>query len=322
MTIPRPVVRLTVGGRALSGPQGGVREARVELGTGSAHDAFRIQVSPGSRALDAAPGDAAEVALGYGDSPDAVLTGVVTAVERSADGGALEGLAGTVSMSGARLGRSFVRLQIAKIVSELVDAAGATAGEIDAPAKVAAFHVDERRTLWSHVQVLAELSGSEVSAAADGGLNFRPVRTAAAVSHTLRHGADVVSWDVAHRSPETVAFTVMAPGAASEDGEEKWHLLTKEPEGASPSTAVRFTPALADRDAARSQEKALRAAAARAARRGHVVVVGDVGVRAGDVVEVKDLPGGAGGTFRVTRVTHRLAPATGFRTRLALEAAQ
>ena len=321
MTIPRPVVRLTVGGRPLSGPEGGVREARVELGTGSAHDAFRVHVSPGSAVLDAAPGDPAEIALGYGDSPGAVLTGVVTAVERSADGGALEGLAGTVSLSGARLGRSFVRLQIAKIVAELVDAAGARAGEIDAPVKVAAFHVDERRTLWSHVQVLAELSGSEVSAAADGGLNFRPVRTAAAASHTLRHGSDVVSWDLAHRSPETVSFTVMAPGAASEDGEEKWHMLTREPEGANPSPPVRCTPALADRDAARAQERALRAAAARSARRGDVVVVGDVTLRAGDVVEVEKLPGGAGGTFRVARVTHRLSPETGFRTRLALEAA-
>ncbi len=321
MSLRAPGAQITLDGRALTGPQAGVTGVRVELGAGSAHDAFRVSVWPGSKALSAAPGDSAEIAVGYDGSPTTVLTGIVTAVHRSANGGTLEGLAGTASLSGVWLARSFVRLEVGKIVKELVSAAGASAGTIDAPVKLSAFHVDERRAVWSHVQALAELSGSEVSAAADGSLNFRPVRTAAGAPPKLRHGAEVVSWELTRRDPQKLAFTVMAPGAASEDGEEKWHLLTKEPEGSTPAKAVRFTPALADRDAAGAQEKALQAAAARTARGGTVVVVGDPSLRAGDVVEVADLPGGAGGMFRVTGVTHELVGKHGFHTQLAVEAA-
>ena len=101
---------------------------------------------------------------------------------------------------------------------------------------------------------------------------------------------------------------------ASEDGEEKWHLLTKEPEGSAPAKPVRFSAALADRDAASARDKAFAGAAARTTRGGTVVVVGDATVRAGDIVEVADLPGGAGGAFRVTRVTHDLVFDGGFQT--------
>jgi hypothetical protein len=321
VSIARPAAEVSIGARRLSGPAAGVTGVRVELGTGSAHDAFRVAVFPGSAALSARPGDEAEIAVGYGDSPDTVLTGIVTAVQRSTRGGTVEGLAATWSLSGARVARSFVRVDVATIVGELLDAAGASAGVIDAPAKLAAFHVDERRTVWSHLQTLADLSGSEVSAAPDGSLNFRPVRSPAIAPARLRYGAEVVSWELLRRDPEHLAFTVAASGAASEDGEEKWHLLTREPEGAGPAKPVQYSAALADREAARAQERALRAAAARTARGGTVVVVGDPSVRAGDVVDVGDLPGGAGGTFRVARVTHELAADAGFLTHLAVEAA-
>ena len=112
MSLRAPGAQITLAGRALSGPQAGVTSLRVELGIGSAHDAFAVNVWPGSRALSAVPGDAAEIALGYDDSSATVLTGIVTAVRRTAGGGTLEGLAATASLSGVRLARSFVRLEV------------------------------------------------------------------------------------------------------------------------------------------------------------------------------------------------------------------
>lgn len=321
MSMRRPETQITLAGRALSGPQAGIRAISVTLGTGSAHDAFRVDVWPGSSALQAVPGDTAEIAIGYDGSPIKVLTGTVTAVQRTQSGGTLEGLAGTAVLSGSRVARSFVRVEVGKIVSDLVKAAGATGGVIDAPIKLSAFHVDESRTIWTHVQALAELSGSAVSAGADGSLNFQPVKAAATTPPKLRYGAEVVSWELERRDPEKVPFDVMAPGAASEDGEEKWHLLTKEPEGSTPSKPVRFTAALADKESASAQAKAIAGAAKRAARRGTVVVVGDSSVRPGDVVEVDGLPNAAGGAFRVTALSHELAAESGFHTRLTVEAA-
>ena len=103
-------------------------------------------------------------------------------------------------------------------------------------ATLAAYHVDERRSVWTHVRELARLTGAELSSAGAG--RSTSARSRRAADHTLRHGADLVAWDVGPRGGAGTAVSVVPFGAASEEGTAKWHILLREPEGSSPKGPV------------------------------------------------------------------------------------
>ena len=320
MSIQRPDAELTIDGRALSAAEAALESLRIDLSLGGSHDRFQCRLGLLSPFLDVEPGAEAEVKLGYGDDLEPVFAGTVSAVERAPWGLVVEGLAATAALSTTRVGRSYVGQSAADVVNDLVSSAGGTPGEVSASTTLAAYHVDERRSAWTHVRELARLTGSELSCAGDGSLNFRPVKTGSA-DHTLRHGADLVAWDVGPRGGAGPAISVVPFGAASEQGAEKWHILLREPEGSSPSGPVVVAAALRDRDAAQALTDALAARATRGAAAGSLLLVGDGSIRAGDLVELTDMPSGEDGVLRVVSVAHLLAPATGFRTALAVEAA-
>jgi hypothetical protein len=206
------------------------------------------------------------------------------------------------------------------VVSDLVSSAGGTTGEVSASHQLAAFHVDERRSVWAHVRGLARLTGSELSCDPQGAVNFRPVKTGSA-DHTARYGADLVTWDVGPRETGGAAVSVVPFGAASEEGTEKWHVLLREPDGGSPSEPTLVPGALRDRDAAQALQDALAAAAERRGKAGTLVLVGDNTIRAGDLVELTDMPSGEDATLRAVAVTHALARRGGYQTALSVEGA-
>jgi hypothetical protein len=319
MTLGRPNARLTLDGRGLGAAEAALEWVRVDLSVGGAHDRFHCGLGRLSPFADVAPGVSAALEIGYGDGLEPVLTGTVTAVQRSPLGLVVEGLAAPASLSTARLGRSYVGQSVGDVVGDLVSSAGGTTGEVSASHQLAAFHVDERRSVWSHLRQLARLTGSELSTDASGGVNFRPVKSGRA-DHTLRHGADLVDWRIGTREPGA-DVTVVPFGAASEEGSEKWHIVLREPDGGSPSGPTLVPAALRDRDSAQALQDALAAAAARSGTAGSVVAVGDGAIRAGDLVELTDMPAGEDGLLRGVSVTHLLARSGGYRTGIAVEGA-
>jgi len=320
MSLRRPDAKLTIDGRALSAAEAALESVTVDLSVSGAHDRFRCRLGHLSPFADAAAGADAELELGYGDDLETVLTGTVSLVERAPWGLAIEGLSATGALSASRVGRSYVGQTAADVVNDLVSGAGGTAGEISASHTLSVFHVDERRTVWTHVRQLARLTGSELSSDAQGAVNFRPVKTGSA-DHTLRYGADLLAWDVGPRDAAGPEVSVVPFGAASEEGTEKWHILLREPDGGSPSGPTLVPAALRDRDGAQALQDALAATAARGANTAVLVAVGDGSIRAGDLVELSEMPSGEDGTLRAVAVTHILQRGSGFRTALRLEGA-
>ena len=141
---------------------------------------------------DVDAGATAVVELGYGDDLETVLTGTVTSVDAGSGVSSSKALAATVSLSRTYLGRSYVSSPSGDIVTDLVGGANADVGEVSAPLELSAFHVDERRSVWSHVCALAQLAGCELSADGEGALNFRPPKSGTP-DHSFRHGAEVVA---------------------------------------------------------------------------------------------------------------------------------
>ena len=312
--IGRPTLTVTVDGRALTGPEAAVAAMTVELRAAPAHDRVRLTLGPLSPLLDTAPGAELVVAIGRaGDEGEALLTGTVTNAWHRPWGTVLEGLASTIACSRTAVGRSYVRQGVDQIVRDLASAAEVDVDQAEGGVELAVFHADDRRPVWRHLLALAQLTGSEVVAAPSGGLRFRQVRTGAA-DHTLRAGAELLDWAVGARQPAPApAATAALVAAGDSDG---WHLLGHEPDGGGRSL---LNPAVRDRSAARAWGDGLTATNRRGQAGGWATTMGDVGLRAGDLVELVDTSR-ADATYRIVSATHVLDRA-GYRTALALEGA-
>ena len=314
MSLKRPSAKITVDGRALSAAEAGLVSLKIDLGLNGAHDAVQLQLWRASKFADATVGASLAIALGDAGSEDDVLTGEVVAVHSRPDHVVLEGLAATIALSRAYVSQSYVSQTVADIVKDL--AGSAAVDKIDSDLQLGAYHVDNRRPAWLHLQMLAQLAGCDLAAAPDGSLRFVPAAGALQATR-LRYGAELLDWDFA-QAPAAAPPAALVHGAGSEQGSAKWHWLQHAPSSNGPSRVV---GAFATKDAAEAASKALEGRAARTAVSGRIVIVGDAGIRPGDSVELADLPGANPGTLRVRAVHHRLDPLSGFTTRLSVEAA-
>lgn len=315
MSLSRPNAVLTVGGQDYSAAEAALVRLKITLGLSGSHDAAELTLWPASKLKDAAAGDILEISLGEQDGEDAVFTGQVTEVLAGADALVVDGLAATVALSRARRSQTYVSQSVADIVKDL--ASDIDVDEVQGDLQLEAYSLDDRRTLWSHVLDLAALTGADVGCSADGGLRFAPFESGSA-DVSLRYGADVLAWHAGPRAAPT-APTAVASGAASDQGSEKWHWLTRDP--ANGTAGARVVAAFRTRDAADQLNQALSDRAARAALRGQLFLVGRAGVRPGSRVEVTDLPTGDLGTLRVLSVEHVLDARSGFTTALTVESA-
>ena len=315
MVLPRPAATLTVDGRALTMPEAAAAALTVESTVTGTHDRATLVFGPLSPWLDVAVGALVKLSLSTGGDPEPVLTGQVERLRHVTWGTVVEVLASTAALDRLRVGRVYTAQTAGDIVRDLCSTAGLSTGEVDDGPTLGAYHVDERRTGWRHLRSLARLLGAELASSAAGELHVRTPRTGRA-QHTLRGGAELLGWAGGARTPGTELLQVGPYGAASEQGSDAWSLIQHEPGGSGPH---RVLPAIRDREAASAIDNAARAAHQRSTARLRAVATGAPAIRAGDLVELDDVPRAAG-TYRVLRTRHHL-DGGGFRTALELEAA-
>jgi hypothetical protein len=312
MALSRPRAILTLDGRRLSSAEAALLSLRV-LHTLGEHDTAEVVLWPSSKFAGARAGSRLAIAIGEEGSEADVWTGEVTGTAAGAEAVALDGLAATVALSRQRVSQTFLNQSVADIVRGL--AQGAQVDQVGGDTSLAAYSVDERRSVWSHLLELARLIGADVGSSPGGALRFVPVRSGTP-DHQLRHGADVLSWRTG-TAAEPPAPTVAAYGAASEAGADQWHWIRRPP-----AHGGQLVAALRTTDAAETMTRALSARVARAKVRGQLRIVGRPSVRPGDLVAVSDLPSGDPGILRVRSVEHVLDARQGFATTLQVEGSQ
>ncbi len=338
MTLTRPSAVVTLDGQRLTSAEGAVARVRVHLGLGPAHDLVEVFCWPTSKLTKAAPGGTLTVALGAtGDEKD-LLVGEVSDVRLAPDGVVIEGLAATIALSRSYVSQSFLDLSIADIVTQLANAGGVDVADVSGDTALSAYAVDDRRPVWDHINDLAQLAGADVVATESGALKFAApaasggggglpgaLTDAASLllggsSNGLRFGANVIDWRAGTRTAPEPA-SVAAYGSGSESGSDKWHWIRHDQDAVGAGRA-RVAAAASTRDAASAIADTLALRARRAARRTTVTVTGDATLRPGQVTQVSNLPGDAGGDLRIVAAVHTLDSDSGFRTRLTLEPAQ
>lgn len=337
MTLTRPSAVVTLDGQRLTSAEGAVARVRAHLGLGPAHDLVECVCWPSSKLKGAKPGGALTVALGPSDGETDVFTGEVSDVRRAPDGIVIEGLAATIVLSRSFVSQSFLDLSVADIVRQLASDAGIDVDDVSGDTVLSAYAIDDRRSAWDHINALAQLAGADVVTTAGGALKFAApaaadaggglagaIADAASLllgggSNGLRFGANVIDWRAATRGAPTPA-SVAAYRSGSESGSDKWHWIRHDQDAVG-SGRVRVAAAASTRDAATAFADTLTLRARRAARRTTVIVTGDASLRPGQVTQVSDLPGDAGGDLRIVAALHTLDIDAGFRTRLTLEPA-
>lgn len=320
MSLPRPSLELELDGQSFDGPSAALTRLSCTLGVDGSHDQLLFHVSLQSPLADVEQDVPVKLSLGNSDAPEGVFSGTVRSVERTARGVVVEAYADTWLMSQLFLAQAYLDMTIADIVSDLAGQAGVTTATLEAPVKLSAYHVDERRAAWSYARDLARFADLDLTTSADGELNLLPASGgggAASASLTgtkFRYGAEVLSWQAGART-EPAAATGYAYGAGSEAGAEKWHVLLKDP-GKSDG-ATRVLPIARDRDAASKWTAARANSAKRATLSGQALVIGSPALRAGSVVSF-ELPTGDIDA-RCRGVAHHLSASSGFVTALQLE---
>lgn len=314
MSRHRPHLALTVDGQELTAAEAAAALVLVDLGFGPAHDRCRLALHPLSPLAAIAPQAEVVVELGAAGPGETVFTGRVDQVSRGPAGIEVEAFAPSMACARTRVAQAYRDQSAADIATDLLQRCGVDVGTLDAPTAFAAFHVDERQSVWRHLLRLAALAGGELASDADGAVCLRPPAGGPAAL-TLRQGAELLDQRLTARAPGEAGWDAAPHGAASEEGAAKWHLLLREPDGGSPSAPVLIPPSLRDRDGADALAQALAATATRRTAGGAALVMGDPRLRPGQVVELDGVDGG--GEARVLAVSHRL-DGRGFATRLRL----
>lgn len=312
MTFPfRPNALIDISGQSLSAAEAGLQGLTVTLGLGR-HGQGELVLWPGSKFADAAEGDPISIALGPMGDEGLVMQGTITARRQQAGCVVLEALDMTGKLSRTRRAITFEESSISDIVTRIADEAGVGA-VVDGSDTLSIYYVTPQRPLWDHLRDLARLTGHDLGADDAGQLLFQPADNGS--SHTLRHGAELMGWQV--RSDETPSpIKYGAHGTASSSG--TWHWVATDPLGDDPG-AARIVGAFSDQSLADLATDAHATATDRARLGGHLVITGNAAIRPADSAVVEGLPGGDPDPLRVRGVRHQMNGDTGFVTCLEVE---
>jgi hypothetical protein len=214
----------------------------------------------------------------------------------------------------------------ADIVRQLASEVAVSVGRLDLDLELPAYVAHPRRTAAEHVAELCRLGGSLARVTGDGDLEVIR-RPAGPPEKALLYGREFTRYRAIDSSSANASRFAMAFGPSGSSSAPNALLHTKDalPASASPggSGVLREpTPMLRTAGAADKASKALQEAAAARTRRLEACCFLLPGMRPGQVVEVQSLADGlSGGPWLITRVTHRLAPASGGETTLEAESA-
>ena len=332
-----PTMTLDIDGQELTGPEAAVISVIAHVGSGRLIDAVKIALASQSPVIDVRPGAEVRVDLGDDGDDETVLTGELESVTQFPWGAVLDVIALPVRLSRVFVGRSYLDQSPADIIADLANEADVATGELASTDALSAYHIDERRNTWHHVNDLAATAGAVLRTDPDGSLSMAAIapatglgglaQAAAGAAQDLlglgdswRFGAELLAASVRSSQPATGA-AVVPHGAASPLGSDKWHLLLREPDGGAPGERTLVPAAVRTEAAASALSDALTALAERTSTVATITTFGRPGLRPGDPVSVEDWPFGDPVPLEIDRVCHRFDRRKGFTSEVALVAA-
>ena len=226
-------------------------------------------------------------------------------------------------LAAGRLNLLYEQETAGAIAGDVLGKLGIAKGTVETGLKFASFALDERRSVWAQLCDLAQRCGFEFFADEQDRAQFRAYGPQS--THAFSFGVDVLDFAHEARPAEFVGVEVHGASPAGQgqgDDASSW-FTKKEVKGSAGETTGRVLrrvdPAARTQDLAGDVAKGFLARYRRTAE-GRQRVLGAPAVRLGDAVKLEKLPVAAhNGESRVTAVTHRLDPHSGFTTAVRWE---
>lgn len=295
---------------------------RSDTSFGVPVDACRLALH-GRAEVDAVPGDAVKVELGYAEGMETVFTGTVASVTHSLGRVEVDAAGAFAALAAARLNLLYEQETAGAIAGDVFERLEVPAGTVEAGIKLPAFALHDGASAWSQLAALARRAGFDLWADAEGNAQFRAYQPAA--THELAFGTDLLDWRHEALPPAADGVEVHGESPAGQgQGDEAASWLTRQAvrgaAGKSSGRVLRVVdPAARTPELAGDVAKGWLLAGERTAR-GRATALGAPSVKLGDALRVTGLPAAAqGDEARVTGVRHRLDPHGGFVTTLRWE---
>lgn len=286
-------------------------------------------------------GDPLRVSLDAGRGMQVVFTGEVSGIRGEPSSSCVQGLDGMARLAALELQRSYEEVSAGFIIADLVDSAGAEAGEIEDGPTFPRFVLHEGPRALQHAKRIGELVGAELHTDGKGRVCFqrpssRPAR------HVLRWGREVLDLALSPRERSFDSLDVWGEGAAGTDGASREHWLATDLAGVRGQAVLSGDAGAARVDVGRlgqrprlvvdgsirsvdmAEDMAKSVMQAHALRPfvGAVAVGGLVDIEPGDSITLSELPAAARPsasetlTVRVRWLRHRLSSVGGLLTHI------
>jgi hypothetical protein len=274
---------------------------------------------PGSVRFEAAAGDDASLEMDGGEGTATILTGKVHSIRRNLDSIAVTIADAAGDLAALHPSVTYGKQGASQVIRSLASDANVSAGAVDIDLDLPFYVAHPARTASEHIAELARLGGAIAFTDGDGRLQVR-ARPSGQASAALKYGREIARYDV--RSAQVVNGSRFAigfgPAGSASAPDALRHSL-----GFLPSSAADGGPgvhrypiaALRIPGAASNASTALQTAAAAQSKRLVARCFLLAALRAGDVIEVQELPDGLfGGPWLLARVEHELVGGTGATT--------
>jgi phage protein D len=273
--------------------------------------------------------DETKIELGYADNGGftRVMTGKVVEVEPNLTTTRVVGYSGADALLRTFVEQTFESKTAGAIVSELADKAKLKVATAEAGITFPAYVIDGRRSVYLHMQDLAELCGFDLYIDSDGKLVFQKFINGKTV-HLFEYKKHILALDVQRTPPLAGSVEAFGESPAGSRGEDAWAWVATDFSGSKGSAGsgavlLRERAALRTKEAARTAANAALTNIQRRTLRGHVVTIGRPEVKLGDAIRLRGMTDDSLNTFfQVRGVRHRITKVGGFTTTVGFRAIQ
>lgn len=328
-----PAYKLTIGRKVVDTtdePQAStVVDLTVTLDMDTPADSFTL-VLGNVNGLKPVRDDEPKIELGYADNGDLtqVIKGTVETVEPTLTTVRIVGYSPAAKLLRSFVEQTYESKTAGQIVRDLASKAGVDVATVEDGITFPAYVVDGRRSVYHHMQDLANLCGFDLYVNADGKLVFEKFVGGKTV-HVFEFAKHIVALDVLRAPSPAGLVEAWGESPSGSQGDESWAWLTKDfggskgKAGTGDPLLLLERPALRTADAARTAATAALAAIQRRTLRGRLVTIGRPEVKLGDAIRLSGMADASvNANFQVRSVVHRITKLDGFTTTIGFRAIQ
>jgi phage protein D len=299
---------------------------KVTLDLDTAADTVTLELAAVAGKLQPKRGDKMKIELGYRDGGglNEVISGTIVGVEPSLTAIRVLGFSTASSLLRTLVNQTYLDKSAGAIVRDLASKASVPVDTCEDGIQFPAYVVDNRRSVYYHVNDLAQLSGFDVYITPAGKLVFARFANGKTI-HSLDYAKHILDLQVRNWPIFAAEVTSWGESPGGGHGTNGWAWLTKSFKG---GTAGSGSPTLLlEKSALRTKAAASTAATAeetllrRRRVRGRLRTLGLPEVRLGDALQLSGLPQrDLNGSYQVRAVTHQLTKIAGFTTDIDFQA--